>query len=340
MANSRVKRKLPIIVLTVAAGLTAISSWAGWFSPSLVENVYAHHTYPTISHIAKYFADAVGFSWLDVWLVLALAAVLFSLIRRNWRLPLTLICAGYLVFFWGWGLNYHRKPIQVRLGIEDAPQPTVQEVDQLTQETALALNRLWPVVAEADPPDADTLARLASERVRRVVAHIDGQDWSSASRIKHSYLANWWFRIAGIEGVFNPYGHEPVLVSGLAGFEKPFLMAHELAHVHGIADEGDANFVAYMAALESERPEFQYSAAFEMWLHLGGSIRRLDPGPRRDLQTYTDRLRADEIPQVTRLQTAILDSHLKANGVQGGIHSYSRIVTLAVATRERWEEFR
>jgi hypothetical protein len=95
-----------------------------------------------------------------------------------------------------------------------------------------------------------------------------------------------------------------------------------------------------MAGLESERAEFQYSAAFEMWLHLGGSIRLLDPGPRRDLQAYYSRLQADEIPQVTRLQSAILDSHLKANGVPNGIHSYSRIVTLAIATRDRWEEFR
>jgi hypothetical protein len=340
MVNSGVKRKLPIVVLTFAAGLTAFSSWAGLFSASLVENVYAHHTYPTISHIAKYFADAVGFSWLDVWLLLVLAVVIFSLFRRNWQLPLALIGAGYLIFFWGWGLNYHRKPMQIRLGIEGAPPPTGKEVDRLTEDTALELNRLWPVVAEIDPVDRDTLGQLAAERVRRVVAHIDGQDWSSASRIKHSYLANWWFRIAGIEGIFNPYGHEPILVSGLPEFEHPFLMAHELAHVHGIADEGEANFVAYMACLESDRPEFQYSAAFEMWLHLAGATRLLDPGPRRDLQTYIARLRSDEIPQVTRLQSAILDKHLKAQGVPNGIQSYSKVVTLAIATRDRWAEFR
>jgi len=117
-------------------------------------------------------------------------------------------------------------------------------------------------------------------------------------------------------------------------------MAHELAHVQGIADEGEANFVAYLACLESDRPEFQYSAAFEMWLHLAGPNSKLDPGPRRDLQTYYARIQSNEIPQVTRLQSAILDSHLKVFGVPEGIRSYSKIVTLAIATRDRWDEFR
>jgi hypothetical protein len=116
-------------------------------------------------------------------------------------------------------------------------------------------------------------------------------------------------------------------------------MAHELAHVHGIADEGDANFIAFLATVESNDAGFQYSGAFEMWLHLHGSANLLDPGPRRDLQTYYDRIRAQEVPGATRLQSAILDSHLRANGVHEGLASYSRFVTLAIATRSRWRDF-
>jgi hypothetical protein len=340
MANSGVKRKLPIILLTLSSGLTAFLSWAGWFSSDWVEKIYAHHTYPTVSHIAKFFADSVGFSWLDVWLLAVLAVILISLLKRNWQLPLGLICIGYLLFFWGWGLNYHRKPIENRLGIENSPAPSNEQIIQLTKETADLLNRLWPVVAQVDSIEEGALSRMVSSRVRYIVAHIDGQDWSAASRIKHSYLANWWFRAAGIEGIFNPYGHEPILVSGLSDFEQPFLIAHELAHVQGIADEGDANFVAYMACLESDRTEFQYSAAFQMWLHLDGSTSQLEPGPRRDLRTYYDRIKANEVPQITRLQSAILDRHLKVFGVPEGIRSYSKIVTLAIATRDRQQEFR
>jgi hypothetical protein len=35
----------------------------------------------------------------------------------------------------------------------------------------------------------------------------------------------------------------------------------------------------------------------------------------------------------------MLDAHLKANAVPGGIHSYSDIVALAIASQPRWKEF-
>src|SRR3954452_21384622 len=103
MVNSGVKRKLPIILLTAATLFTAFLSWSGWLPADLVERIYAHHAYPMLSHIAKFFADSVGFSWLDVWIIAVLAALLISLLRRNWQFPLGLICVGYLIFFWGWG---------------------------------------------------------------------------------------------------------------------------------------------------------------------------------------------------------------------------------------------
>lgn len=184
------------------------------------------------------------------------------------------------------------------------------------------------------------MEREASARVRKVIAQIDGTDWEAATRIKHSYPADLWFHAAGIDGVFNPLAHEPILVGGIPTFRLPFLMTHELAHVHGTADEGDANFVAFLATVGSDDPRFQYSAAFEMWLHLGGTADALDPGPRRDLQTFWDRIQAQEVPQVSRLQLALLDSHLKANGVHDGVKSYSKFVALAIATRSRWGDFR
>jgi hypothetical protein len=342
MVISGVKRKFPAsIILALFAGLTALLSWSGFIPAHWVEAVYARHLFPTISHIAGYFADAVPFSWLDLWILISAYVLVSSVRRRNWRLPLALASAGYLIFFWGWGLNYHRSPLEARLGFKGLPSPTQDEQRRFTLDTANTMNELWPVVTQNAPgiEKPSAIARRASDRVRYVLDRIDGTNWSAATRVKDSYLADWWFRIAGIEGVFNPFGHEPVVVGGVADFELPFLMAHELAHVHGIADEGDANFVAYLACAESSDPEFQYSAAFEMWLHLNGPVQLLDAGPRRDLQTYLSQLLSQQLPQAASIQTTILDSHLKANGIHEGIASYSRFVALAIATRNRWPDF-
>jgi len=287
------------------------------------------------------FADSVPFSWIDVWMLVGVFTIVFSLLRKNWRLPLGMASAVYLIFFWGWGLNYHRSPIETRMGLKEVPLPSQEEFGQFLAAATLAVNRQWKHVDELQPlqENSERMEHEASTRVRQVVAQIDGTDWKAATRIKHSYPADLWFHAAGIDGVFNPVGHEPILVAGIPSFRLPFVMAHELAHVHGIADEGDANFVAFLAALGSDDPQFQYSAAFEMWLHLGGSENTLDPGPKRDLQTLRERYLAQEIPQVNRIQSALLDTHLKANGVHDGVKSYSKFVALAIATRDRWRDF-
>jgi len=341
MAISGVKRKFPVAVtLAALALLTALTSWAMIFPASWVESIYSRRVFPTISHIAGWFADSVPFSWITVWILLGMFTIVFSLLRKNWRLPLGVVSGAYLIFFWGWGLNYHRSPIETRLGLDGVPKPSPEEFRQFLDAATLAVNRQWRHVADQkDSLDSAGMEREASIRVRQVVAQIDGTDWEAASRIKHSYPADLWFHAAGIDGVFNPIGHEPILVTGIPAFHLPFVMAHELAHVHGIADEGDANFVAFLATLGSDYPQFQYSAVFEMWLHLGGSEKDLDPGPKRDLQALRERYLAQQIPQVSRIQSALLDTHLKANGVHDGLQSYSKFVALAIATRNRWGNF-
>jgi hypothetical protein len=313
----------------------------GWVPSRWVESIYAHHVYPTISHIAGRFADAVPFSWLDISILFSLALAVYSFRRRSWGLPLGLLSLAYLVFFWGWGLNYHRVSLHSRLGFPEIPSPAAEERNRFVQAAADDLNRIWPEIGSANPfgVNAADISLQADARVRRVLSIIDGQDWSAAKRIKHSLFADWWFRIAGIDGMFNPFGHEPLLVSGIPDFELPFLTAHELAHVHGIADEGDANFVAFLATVESPDALFRYSGNFEMWLELGGPVSLLDPGPRRDLQAFYTRIRSQQVASAARLQTRILDSHLKANGVEQGIVSYSQFVALAIATQNRWKDF-
>jgi hypothetical protein len=175
-----------------------------------------------------------------------------------------------------------------------------------------------------------------------VVEQLDGTHWRAARRIKTSILANPWFRFAGVDGFFNPLIHEPILSSTVLDIERPFVIAHELAHARGYPDEGDANFIGLMATLMSDDPRLRYSGWLEMWLYLRTreSDRMLDPGPRRDLSRIFERLRRERIAWVSNLQGTILDWFLKANRVPEGVVSYSRIVVLAAGTQGRWSTFK
>ena len=63
-------------------------------------------------------------------------------------------------------------------------------------------------------------------------------------------------------------------------------------------------------------------------------------GPRADLQAITDRILSNRIQAISNIQAVLLDAHLKANAVPGGIRSYSDFVGLAIASQSRWKEFR
>jgi hypothetical protein len=210
----------------------------------------------------------------------------------------------------------------------------------LAETAAAELNRLYPL---ASPPlDREASARIAAVRVERVVSRIDGRDWRAASRVKRSVLAETWFRMSGIEGMFNPFGHEPLVPSKLLNVELPFVMSHELAHVRGVPNEGDANLIALFATLSSDNPAFQYSGWLQLWIYLANKDRNrlLDPGPKADLRAIYERMQSQEVRWASNLQTAVLDAHLKANDVPEGIQSYSKFVKLAIATRDSWDRYR
>jgi hypothetical protein len=325
---------LPLIAL-----LTFISSWAGMYAPPIVEHRYAHGIFPKISSVAAGFADAVSFSWLDV-VIPAGAGILIGLVRkRQWQALLNTTAALYLLFFWTWGLNYHRLPLASRLQLEAARmQPA--GISELARQAAGQMNRLYRK-RQGRAYDDERIRAEAVRRVGRVVEVIDGSVWRSAERIKTSFLANPWLHAAGIDGLFNPFGQEPVISSSLLDVEKPFVIAHELAHGRGYPDEGDANVIAVLATLMSADPDLQYSGWLSLWLYLRSHDldTLLDAGPQRDIERIFQRVRTEEIHWITDFQQGLFDWFLKANSVDEGVRSYSRVVLLAAGSEPFWPRF-
>jgi hypothetical protein len=326
--------------LPALALLTFIASWMGLFPQGLVEYWFARRLFPGISFLASRFSDALPFSWLDAGLVLALAALILLIRARRFRLMASLIAAVYLIFFWSWGLNYHRQPLAARLPFDpDRAKPGT--IDRLVERTAEEINRLYRAKEKRVGDDAGIQAE-AVRRVSRVVGVIDGSEWAAASRIKTSWLAGAWFGMAGIEGLFNPFGHEPIVSASLLDIERPFVMAHELGHVRGYPSEGDANMIAFLATILSEDPALQYSGWMNLWLYLRSpeADALLEAGPRQDLLRIFERSRRERVRWISNIQASILDWYLKANSVHDGVRSYAQLVLLAAGTEPYWDRFR
>jgi hypothetical protein len=319
---------------------TFLASWFGIFPPTLIERWYARPIFPIISETAEKLADAISFSWLDLVVPIGVILAVWLIRRRRWKLLLNLIATLYLIFFWSWGLNYHRQPLAAKLQM-DSDKTKPDALEKFTLSAAGEINRLYEEKQRL-PYDEAATREEARRRVRHVIEVIDARDWEAPHRIKTSWIADPWFHAAGIDGMFNPAGQEPIISNSLLDIERPFVISHELAHVRGYPDEGDANVIAALSTLLSNRPDFQYSGWLSLWLYLRNHDRDalLDPGPRADLERIFNRARSEQIQWVNSLQTAILDWFLKANHVEQGVRSYSRVVLITAGTEPYWDRFR
>jgi hypothetical protein len=320
--------------LLLAALLTFIFSLLP-IPSDFVERWFSRAAFPAISFVFGRVADAIPFAWLDILVVAAVLYIGICLRRQQWFAISTAVATAYLIFYWSWGLNYHRLPLTAKLTIQPA------DMDTFIATTARELNSLYPVVAGTPYNEVD-VRNLAAGRTARVVEKLDGTMWLAARRVKVSWLANPWFRFAGVDGMFDPLVHEPIINSSVLDIERPFIMCHELAHVRGYPNEGDANFVALMATLMSDNPRFRYSGWLELWLYVRSREKDslLEDGPRQDVNRIFTRLRNEEIAWISNLQYTVLDWFLKANSVPEGVRSYARIVTLAAETQSTWDRFR
>jgi hypothetical protein len=160
------------------------------------------------------------------------------------------------------------------------------------------------------------------------------------ARPKHSLL-DWYFRRAGVDGMTDPFFLETLVAGGVLPFERPFVLAHEWSHLAGIADEGEANFVGWLACVRGPVAD-QYSGWLFLYGEFAGAVNpgdraalsaRLGPGPRADLRAIRDRFARDVSPRVSTAGWRIYDSYLKANRVEVGVASYAEVVRLVLGVR-------
>src|SRR5262249_21314178 len=157
--------------LPVVSIVTFVASWVGLYPPEFVERSYSRTIFPKISQIAAGMADLVPFSWLDL-LIPATAILLVWLVpRRRWGIIFNGAAALYLIFFWTWGLNYHRKPLNSKLQL-DSTRMKAEAISDFATQAVAELNQLYKE-KQTYVYDETRTREEAARRVRRVVAIID-----------------------------------------------------------------------------------------------------------------------------------------------------------------------
>jgi hypothetical protein len=174
----------------------------------------------------------------------------------------------------------------------DASAVTPRALDALAAASVARVNALhraahaagWMAADRIDPALAAAFARANRELGGPAV--LVGRPKSTA--------LDWYFRRASVDGMTDPFFLETLVDDGLLPFERPFVVAHEWSHLAGIADEGEANFLGWVACLHGPLPD-QYSG----WLFLVQQVQATMP--RRDRAALRTSLEAGPLEDLAAL---------------------------------------
>ena len=303
-----------------------------------VERWYSTLAYPALQNVLTPLSNVVPFAIFDVLLVSAIcvaAIAVYRAVRRSgWRRGApglagrTAVAAAaiYLVFLAAWGLNYRRVPIFEKVVFEPSRIRRAAAVD-LANTSVATLNRLY-APAHASTLSLDALASSFDGVIRR----LGHQRGIAHGRPKETLLGGYFHEIS-VAGMTDPFFLETLVAPDLFEVERPFVIAHEWAHLAGYADESEANFVAWLACRHGDALA-QYSAALLMLGYAQprpGLSDALDLGPRIDLWAMHYRYAKTNETLRSAAQRGY-DTYLKANRVEKGVESYDAVLQLILGT--------
>jgi hypothetical protein len=333
----------------IAAATAALAPIPG----PAVERWFSSGFYPRLQRLLTPVSNALPVAWLDVLGFAGAAWVIWiwwralrgdgtrrlPRVTRAARTTIVAAAAVYLTFLAMWGFNYRRVPLPARL-VLDRDAPSTEAVVALGRDVAARLNGLY------GPAHNSGFSQVAwrSPRLREAFADVQQQlsDGPPAvpGRLKRTLFGSF-FRWTGVDGMINPFGLEVLGNPDLLPFERPFVTAHEWAHLAGYADESEANFVGWLTCVRAD-PAAQYSGWLYLYWQIAGELpsaertaisETLSAGPRSDLAAIAARLRRGDLPALRRASWMMYDQYLKANRVEAGVRSYGEVVTLILRAR-------
>ena len=336
------------VALVAVAGAAALLP----LDPVMVEQWYSTRIYAHLQRVVTPVSNLLPVAWLDIISIAALVGLcwlwwralrrtgdpIWPRIGRAALSTATILFVGYIAFLALWGLNYRRVPMPHRLALEERV-PSTGDVIDLGRETIARLNSSHALAHRIGFAEA-----WRNESMRQAFADVHRQLADGPApvpgRLK-STLFGIFFRWTAVDGMVNPFGLEILANPDLLPFERPFVAAHEWAHLAGFADESEANFVGWLTTVRAD-PASQYSGWLYLYWQIAGELtsddrrllaRELQSGPRADVAAIAARLQRGDLPLLRRATWMVYDSYLKANRVEEGVRSYGAVVNLILRAR-------
>jgi hypothetical protein len=325
--------------------------------PWVVDRYYSRDMYPWLQSWFTGFSNLLPFAVMDVLIALAIVAVLFrakrlfNVLRERgildaiWEAFRRVVRAAsilMLLFLWGWGCNYRRLPLETSFPDSAPAELTADALKGAIVDANALAARLRPSVAGGKGLSYSDIAETLPKPMNEALKRVGRTALGTPGRPKVSMFLTPFFTRAGVSGMVNPLALEAIVHPHLLPFERPFVVAHEWAHLAGQADEAEASAVGWLACMRST-PAHAYSASLYLIAEAAGGLpvearraamSRLDPGVQADLQAIAARMKSED-PRVQRTASRVYDEYLKVNRVADGTTSYRRALSLILSPSMR-----
>ena len=346
-----------VILLLMSAALMILSArvpdFAEW---------YSEYIYPLAVNTIGRVSGMVPFSVSEIGIYILLETFFATLMRmiikaaggrKKGKAPAALLAswisgvllaAGILAFLYTacCGINYHRRSFSGEEGII-----TYQYSADDLKEICIWLTEEVNARADVVTRDADGLLVLdASERDGGVEAMqqlaVEFPSLAGYYPQPKELLISEILSYQGLTGIYLPFTVEANYNGDMPAYDKPFTVCHELSHLRGFMEEQEANFIAFLACIGSERADFQYSGYLSGWVYCMNALYRADYESWQEVRGMLDEAAEPDLTannefwdryEGTISETAerINDTYLKVNGQADGVQSYDRMVDLIVA---------
>jgi len=332
--------------------------------PEATDDIYSRMFFPAIRNIIDMTLGRLPFP--SVYLFIASVALVFGVYinrlrkRKGWRYKIFYSFRalanglGALIFFFlvFWGFNYQRTSIVQQLGLVPKALNLEQVKNEINITQRLVQQYRRALTSDTAAIQETILYPQLEIMVRRNIAdNLDmlGLNFTGRPRTK-LFPPPGFMRKMGILGIYFPFTGESYIDPTLHALEKPFTVAHEMAHSYGVTDEGEANFIAWVICTNSDDPLLRYSGQLKLLAYQIRDYYKMDPEEyKKWIKTLDSGVRNDLIsiqkageeikPYSIELSRRTNDIFLKSQGVKAGIMSYQQLPKLAFAWRERmkWE---
>lgn len=264
----------------------------------------------------------------------------------------------YAWFYIAWGLNYSQPNIYYRIGMKPV-EVSEAKFKAFAYQYADSLNALSiasdSIAGKSIFSDSivdDGLKNRVRDAVLKEYNKIGYKEGINTPFNQHPHAKTMVLTplssMSGVTGSMGPFFCEFTLNGDILPHDYPATYAHEFAHFLGVANEGEANFYSYIVCTASADKKVRFSGYYHIFFHVLNNV--FDILGEKEGERFLKHIRP-EIIQLARndrhywlskrckaldaAQDFIFELYLRGNHVAEGRKSYSGVIGLILAWKEK-----